>query len=191
MKKKETWKLILGILALVVLVAVYGGDSNDNMQDEPKTENEKIIEPEQENSTSESKPEPNPVSEPVSEPPINNDDKMSLDNLSDLIEIVLSQRFPNYDISNDGKTITVNIWMDGVAIELAAIQENGGDASDESWVALKEGIGAMSDSICELIDTSGREDIYFALNVLNDQNLEKTLLSMLDSVIIYDVLERT
>ena len=27
MKKKETWKLILGILAIVVLISVYGGDN--------------------------------------------------------------------------------------------------------------------------------------------------------------------
>lgn len=186
-KRKWIWALIILVVIIIAIPTVNEDAVGDNTQDDPEIENVKTPEPEQENFKPESKTESNPVSEPISETPI--DEEISIESLSDLIEIVLSQRFPNYDISNDDKTITVNIWMDGVAIELAAIQENGGDANDESWMALKEGIGAMSDSICELIDESGQEDVYFTLNLLNDQNLENTLLTMLDSVIIYDVLE--
>ena len=51
MKKKETWKLILGILAIIVLVAVYGGDSND------KPNSQEINTPAEEIEVKENKPE--------------------------------------------------------------------------------------------------------------------------------------
>ncbi|MEY8386708.1 hypothetical protein AALC17_05310 [Oscillospiraceae bacterium 38-13] len=200
MKKKGIFKIILAILVLIFIVSSCGGGKDDDAAPEEDSQSAEAATPTEKTLPSEA-PKEDP--EPVDTAPKQNSDSnaeensssepssnvnYSLDDLSDLIEIVLDQRFPNYNISSEDNTITVNIWMDGIAIELAAIQENGGDASNESWMALKEGIGAMSDSICEVIDAGGREDVYFSLNLLNDQNLDNTLLSMLDSVIIYDVL---
>ena len=49
-------------------------------------------------------------------------------------------------------------------------------------------MAALSSSIQNLIDTCGYPDVTLTLNVLNDQNHENTLLTLLECDIIYDAL---
>ncbi len=111
-----------------------------------------------------------------------------LDSLCAAIESVLAQNYDHYSIEHDDSSITIGVWHDGIALELAAIQTSGGDENNADWAALKDGLVSVAKSIRGVIDTAGREDVYLVLNLLNDQNTEKTLLSIFDTTVFYDVL---
>lgn len=63
-----------------------------------------------------------------------------------------------------------------------------GSTDHPNWTTLKNGMAALSTSIQNLIDTCGYPDVTLTLNVLNDQNHENTLLTLLEGNIIYDAL---
>lgn len=117
---------------------------------------------------------------------------LSLDELSSLLELGLSDNWEHYTISTDEETslITVNLWQDGVALELYMIQSAGGGADNEDWVALKDSMLSMYNSLKELVETVGRSDVHLAINLLNDQNTDNVLLTALDGYFIYDVLSQ-
>lgn len=110
-----------------------------------------------------------------------------------MIESDLIQAFgkDNYTIScdYDNKIVTLDVWKEGVAAELTLIKLQGGDASDENWMFVKNSFVNVAKSICELIDNCGHEDFTLLLNIRNDANLENGLLSIFNTTIIYDVME--
>lgn len=114
--------------------------------------------------------------------------QVSMDALSSMIKATLDQNFAGNSVSIEGNTVTVNLWNDGVVAALQAIQADGGGADHPDWVALKDGMSTLSSSIQALIDTCGYPDVNLIINVLNDQNHDNTLLSLLEGQVVYDVL---
>jgi len=116
--------------------------------------------------------------------------EMPLSELTTLVETVISENYPHYTIAFDESTstITLKVWFDGLAAELALIQASGGDSNNGDWVTAKNGTISMANSIDGVLKAANRSDVHFAINVLNDMDTSKTLLSILDGTIIYDCL---
>lgn len=122
-----------------------------------------------------------------------NSAKISVEDMIALIESVLIQSFgeDNYNITcdRDNKIIYLNVWYDGIIAELTAIKLSGGDATDEDWMLMKKSIVNNAKSVCNFMAECGYEDYNLSFNVLNDMNHDNILLSVVNSTIIYDVLE--
>lgn len=122
-----------------------------------------------------------------------NTTKVSIEDMITLIESVLIQSFgkDNYTITcdRDNKIIYLNVWYDGIIAELTAIKLSGGDATDEDWMTVKRSIVNNAKSVCNFINECGYEDFNLSYNVLNDMNHENILLSVVNTTIIYDVME--
>jgi len=126
-----------------------------------------------------------PAPVPASDTPT---EEVSLDDLRETIEQVLSAGFDDYKVEAEDEFITVYIFYDGITEELALIQAAGGNADSPQWVELKNNFLSLSESIQNLIDASGREDVVLSLNLMNDVNRDNVLLTLLDSAVFYDAL---
>ncbi len=116
--------------------------------------------------------------------------EVPLSELSTLAETVISAYFDHYNISSDESTstVTINVWFDGLAMEVAYLEMLGGDSNSENWVDAKDGTVSMAKSIEGLFEEAGRSDTHLVINVLNDMDTSKTLLTILDGTIVYDCL---
>lgn len=142
-------------------------------------------------------PEPKPVDdfEPVESFELENETKdidsdsiTSIEEIASIIEMILKENYSGCVVTCDDTGITANIWSDGVAEAVTATQLAGGDFTDENWMLAKNATVVMAQSLRELMDDAGLSDSALIVNVLNDLNQEKALLSILNTTIIYDVL---
>ncbi|MGN1022855.1 MAG: hypothetical protein ACI4OJ_05090, partial [Lachnospiraceae bacterium] len=92
-----------------------------------------------------------------------------------------------YTVEDDGKTLTISIWQDGVAKEAQYVIDGSSD-STSAWADLKDSLQNLS-MTCFQQANSASPERHVVLNVLNDQNTENVLLSYLDGTCVYDVVE--
>ena len=84
--------------------------------------------------------------------------------------------------------VSVSVWQDGVS--LGAMLAKAGDAnSKEAWDVLKSNMSNMSLSMIESMEAMGIQNPVLMVNILNDQNLDNTLLSMINGVVVFDAAE--
>ena len=102
-----------------------------------------------------------------------------------LIESFVKDNFENYNISCEENTITVSLWMDGLA-KNAVLAASGNAEAQESWNSVVEGTQSYSTTTSETVDSLGLDDVVVVVNILNDQNTENVLLSVINGVVIYD-----
>lgn len=102
-----------------------------------------------------------------------------------LIESFVKDNFENYNISCEENTITVSLWVDGLASN-AMLAASGNTEALEAWDTVVESTTTYSESTSETVDALGLDDIVVVVNVLNDQNTENALLSVINGVVIYD-----
>lgn len=124
--------------------------------------------------------------EESSEAASSSQEQVSTESIAALIEVALPKEYTGKEVLYDDTSITINVWIDGVAAAATMIQA--GVIDKESWETAKSGMLAMAKSCRELIDTTGRTDVTLTVNVLNDQNLDNTLLSILNTTVFYDAL---
>lgn len=137
--------------------------------------------------TEEPTPESTMEAESSSESDANSDEPlMSMDMTAAVIEALVSQNFENYKIDYDDSGITLSLWQDGLAVG-SVLASAGYEDSIESWNTIKDSLITFCDSVSESMETAGHGDATIMINVLNDQNTDKILLSALNGVIIYDV----
>ena len=103
-----------------------------------------------------------------------------------LVESFSKENFENYDISCEDDTITVNVWQDGIAAG-AMLATAGNQEAKSAWDSLVENTQGYCESTSELVDSLGLDDVFVVVNILNDQNTENVLLSILEGTVIYDV----
>lgn len=103
-----------------------------------------------------------------------------------VLDSTLQENYPNhYSIGTEESTITVNIWETGLT-ESAMIM----DAADISgWEMFKTGISSMASDFYAGLSDVGIEDKHLIINVLNDNNLNNAILSYMDGVCTYDMME--
>lgn len=118
-------------------------------------------------------------------------DTLSIDEYVAVLEVVLADGFgEDYSVSiDDDNTVVISVWAEGLAQE-AVIASQGDETYLTEWGELKDSMQELSqtvyDNACATVD---EDEIHVVLHVLNDENMDNTLLSYMDGVLIYDAIE--
>ncbi len=101
---------------------------------------------------------------------------------------ILSENFgENYTLEVDDTSTTVNIWGDGIAAG-AALAASGDSTTLSTWNAMLDSLSEMSKNISAIPTTLELDDNYYCcINVLNDLNKDNVLVSIVNGIVIYDV----
>ena len=112
-------------------------------------------------------------------------EKISEDELRERFAQALSGFGNNYEIDLEGYVYTVSVWQDGLAA-CAMLAEQGVPTAVEQWEAIVDTTAEASNSLQELLSISGYGDYMVQIEVLNDQNHENTLLTVLLGMVSYN-----
>lgn len=116
-------------------------------------------------------------------------EKAGEDEVVALLEMAAESGFgENCDVSIDGDTFVVNVWQDGAAA-LAALAEQGVPTAVEEWYTLADSACAASEGLQAALTSAGYGECVAVLQVLNDQNLENTLLTACMGAETYNCVE--
>ena len=91
----------------------------------------------------------------------------------------------HYALEYDDRSATINVWGDNAAAGAASAAE-GDESAMEAWSPVVESQKFLCNTICEQVKALGKDEYYVTLNVLNDLDTSKTLLSILNGLVIYD-----
>jgi hypothetical protein len=108
------------------------------------------------------------------------------DALESILKPVFDTNYPDcYTLEIADGIVTINVWQDGIAA--AAVYAAAGEQTTlESWNTLVESMCSLSESVCSAAEAAGYENISCMLSVLNDQNMDNTLLTVVNGIVIYD-----
>ena len=81
--------------------------------------------------------------------------------------------------------INVNIWGDGVAAG-STYAKLGNSSALDSCNNLVDSTVTLNKSFMDLAQAGGRDDLIVIVNVLNDLDTSKTLLTVANGVVFYD-----
>lgn len=170
--------IILGVIIIVGALGSRGGSSKDNKATD-KTTNTPTTEQTQ---TTESKTPENDVGTPTNE-----NIQIPLDTLMAQIEDITAKNYgkDNYKMEYDDESVTISVWADGVAMG-ATYAAAGDETCLESWKTLVDATKDNCKSIEGALEAAGYDDMLVMVSVLNDQNLENTLLTVANGAVIYD-----
>lgn len=112
-------------------------------------------------------------------------EKISEDELRERFAQVLSGFGNDYEIDLEGYVYTVSVWQDGLAA-CAMLAEQGVPTAVEQWEEIVDTTAEASNSLQELLNISGYGDYMAQIEVLNDQNHENTLLTVLLGMVSYN-----
>lgn len=124
-----------------------------------------------------------PVEEPTPEI-----EKVSEEELESRIREALAGFEDNCIISVEGYLYTAQVWRDGVAPE-AMLAKLGNTEAVEQWGELEESAKNASLNLQYLLYESGYSDYMIQLQLLNDQNLDNTLLTTCMGAITYNCMD--
>lgn len=111
---------------------------------------------------------------------------LSLDDMATLIDSTMQEGFDNYTVTHDDSSIIIDLSVDGAA-SVAYLAQQGDEEAITAWEDIKDSFVSLCQSPRELLDQADYEDIAVTLNVLNDTNGDKVILSVADGEIVYDV----
>lgn len=112
-------------------------------------------------------------------------EKISEDELRERFAQALSGFGNDYEIDLEGYVYTVSVWQDGLAA-CAILAEQGVPTAVEQWGEIVDTTAEASNSLQELLSISGYGDYMVQIEVLNDQNHENTLLTVLLGMVSYN-----
>ncbi|MBO4808730.1 MAG: hypothetical protein J5537_06770 [Lachnospiraceae bacterium] len=216
-KKRKIWLICLGIAFVsLILVGVTNDSKNSDKQTSSSSDTEKISEVNEETQNvaaeiaeevEKNEVEKAEVVQDVSDQDASTVDDSNTDsneNSSDTDEAqtvdnetmvkvliaatdgILKENFgsDNYTISYDDNMVTINVWQEGVAMGAAGVKTGLVDRSE--WDTMVDNMQYMSNSI---YDAYKPYDVDVAINIVNDQNKENTLVTFLDGIKVYDALD--
>ena len=132
-------------------------------------------------------PEPSP--EPTPSPDATNSDSesisLSTEEIAQLCELTVKDNYDNYKIDTTDDSITLNVWSDNIAVGTVYAKAGNEDAL-AAWNKVVNGHVSLCNSLTELCSSCGRDDVTVMVNVLNDQDLSKTLLTVVNGITIYN-----
>ena len=112
-------------------------------------------------------------------------EKISEDELRERFAQALSGFGNDYEIDLEGYVYTVSVWQDGLA-DCVMLAEQGVPTAVEQWGEIVDTTAEASNSLQELLSISGYGDYMVQIEVLNDQNHENTLLTVLLGMVSYN-----
>ena len=123
---------------------------------------------------------------PVKEESVVETQPMSKEEFATVIEPGLKKGWGNnYYTEWNKNTYIVNVWAEGTA-EAAVYAKLGNEEVLNSWTEVVDATCSMSTTLKETALTNGL-NIDVQINVLNDTNLDKVLLTVLNGEVLYDV----
>ncbi len=91
----------------------------------------------------------------------------------------------NYTLEYDETGVTLSLWKDNLAMG-SALAATGDESAKEAWGNMVESHKTLCNSIVTQTKDIGLENYYVTVNVLNDMDKSKTLLTILNGVVVYD-----
>ena len=123
---------------------------------------------------------------PVKEESVVETQPMSKEEFATVIEPGLTKGWGNnYYTEWNNNTYIINVWAEGTA-EAAAYAKLGNEEVLNSWTKFVDATCSTSTTLKETALTNGL-NIDVQVNVLNDRNLNKVLLTVLNGEVLYDV----
>ena len=84
----------------------------------------------------------------------------------------------------------ISVQRDGIA--LAAVLAENDSSYLEQWYSMRDNLGSLCTSLLNLVKTITSEDSAFvSISLMNDQNTDMVLLTILNSVVVYDSVDGT
>lgn len=115
---------------------------------------------------------------------------MDIDAAMAILRVTLADNFgkDSYTLEYDDKSVTINVWQDGIA-EGSVYAAAGDSTAKAAWEFMIEGQKLLCNSVVEQIQAAGAQDYHVMINVLNDLDHSRTLLSILDGTVVYDTVD--
>ena len=96
----------------------------------------------------------------------------------------------NHSIKKDGSTVLINVWGQGITEDVVAASEGNQDAIN-AWNDMKASMEYTSKKLYEAMKATGINDGHVVLSLLNDKNMENTLITYYDDgALVYDALSQ-
>lgn len=191
-KKKKNGCLIA--IIVVVVLGIIGSATGGKDSEAPSSSSSDALSISQSSSAISSSVSSTPADSISAASVDNNEDssipadtvQIGMDVVMNILRLSLSDSYgTNYTIEGDESGITLSIWQDNIAMGVAAIAQGNTDLR-ENWDAMSISLQEMCRGVKESVAELGFPDTPVMVNLLNDLDHEKTLLSILDGEVIYD-----
>ncbi len=122
------------------------------------------------------------------DPDFSVDGTATIEDVVSLLQQAMIEGFgeDNSQVYLDGNVLVMSIWEDGGAAE-ATLAQGGDTEMQEDWQVLTDALVSLSDTATSALVEAGLDGYSVMVNLLNDQNTENTLLSVVDGFVVYDV----
>lgn len=118
--------------------------------------------------------------------PIGADGTVSIEDAVNILDSTMAENFgENYELYLDGSMLVINIWEDGAALEASLAQGGDQDMLDD-WDTLTEALISLCETGNSVLSLADEPGYTVLVSLLNDINLENTLLSVYDGTVVYD-----
>lgn len=115
-------------------------------------------------------------------------DEDTVDLVLSLIELSIGDNFDYYTLDGDESSIELSVATDGIAEAVYEAMSVGLDENYEDWVSVKDNFCSLCDTLYESAVDLGMDDPTVFVHILNDQNYDNILLSVMNGVVVYDVM---
>ena len=169
-KKKKTMvtAIILIVIIIAIIGALAGGEKDKDKQDNQDNQQNQQQQQEEQNT------------------------EVDMSVVASAIKTVLDKTAEGtgieYSLEYDDTGLVIAAKASGVAAEVAQAKADGYDDTYEPWVTMRESMVKLCNSISDAVDTLGAKDKYVTVTVVNDANEDNTLLTIMNGVVVYDVM---
>lgn len=169
-KKKKTMvtAIILIVIIIAIIGALAGGEKDKDKQDNQQNQQNQQQQQEEQNT------------------------EVDMSVVASAIKTVLDKNAEGtgieYSLEYDDTGLVIAAKASGVAAEVAQAKADGYDDTYEPWVTMRESMVKLCNSISDAVDTLGAKDKYVTVTVVNDANEDNTLLTIMNGVVVYDVM---
>ena len=141
-----------------------------------------FIEVFRENRSAKQEPTATPV---VSEKPV---EKLYVDEVMSVFDEAMQKTFgesgAEYSITQQDNVILINVWSAGITEEALKAKEDSSYKTD--WDNMVSNFLTAQSSMQKKLDNNGHADIIAMLNIVNDVNPERIILSVAKGQVMYD-----
>jgi hypothetical protein len=117
---------------------------------------------------------------------VESSDTVDYSSLEAMLQTVFDSNYPDhYSLDVADGVATVNLWQDGIA-SCTVYAATGDETTMEAWNTMVESMCSLSAQIYSSSADVGYENVTSVINVLNDENMENTLLTIVNGEVFYD-----
>ena len=164
-KKTMVTAIILIVIIIVIIGALAGGENDKDKQDNQQNQQQQQEEQ-------------------------NTEVDMSV--VASAIKTVLDKNAEGtgieYSLEYDDTGLVIAAKASGVAAEVAQAKADGYDDTYEPWVTMRDSMVNLCNSAVDAVEAFGVTGKYVTVTVVNDANEDNTLLTIMNGVVVYDVM---